>query len=72
MESRKNLRQVEYTFRWYENTGSKSRTEKGFFHCWGTSIIETNEGNSQYSVGLVELESGNIIEVIPTDIKFIS
>lgn len=45
---------------------------KGFFHTWGTSYITTINGLHVYTIAIVENESGEIIEVLPQNLKFIT
>lgn len=55
--------------------------EKGYFHCWSNksevippspTIGGRSGGVISYTVGIVELDSGEVIEVYPTQIKFIN
>lgn len=45
---------------------------EGLFHEWGSAYEEFEENCPCYSVALVELPNGEIIEVIPQNIKFIN
>jgi hypothetical protein len=45
---------------------------KGLFHEWGQEAVETNEqGFGNFTVGIVEDESGQVHTVNPNDIKFL-
>lgn len=44
---------------------------EGLFHQWANACNEGNENFGNYTVGLVELEDGSIVEVLPSNIKFI-
>lgn len=44
---------------------------KGVFHSWGVNYEESTEGFGNYTIGLIELPDGTVIEVIPQNIKFI-
>lgn len=48
---------------WYQITGK--------FHMWGTDIVESNDGNVSYTVGIIETESGRVYNVHPEKIIFI-
>lgn len=43
----------------------------GLFHQWGTNIQEHENGAVQFTVGIIEDETGQIHEVIPNDVRFI-
>ena len=45
---------------------------EGVFHQWGNAMEESSEGFGNYTVGLVELPDGTVLEVLPSNIKFIS
>lgn len=62
------MRQVR--IRIYEN--GKHEFYEGKFHQWGFEILETNEGNTQYSIGIVELPDGSMKTPLPTEIIFLS
>ena len=50
----------------------KSREELfGKFHCWGVAYEEFEAGPGNYSIYIVELESGKIITGSPEDVTFI-
>ena len=44
----------------------------GIFHTWGLSLHETSDQMASFSVALVETPDGNIEEVLPSNLKFIS
>jgi hypothetical protein len=46
-------------------------THEGLFHQWAASYEEFENGAGNYTVALIEIPSGNILEVLPTNIKFI-
>lgn len=57
----------------------KGNKEKALFHCWShfSNVIEPSlmvgghpGGVIAYSTGIVELEDGKVIEVMPTNITF--
>lgn len=52
-----------------EGTGcfEKDFLNDGIFHQWGLAI----EDSSSYSIALVELNDGTIIEVLPNNLKFV-
>jgi hypothetical protein len=43
----------------------------GYFHCWGVTHEESEQGFGNYSVALVEEEDGTISEVLPHRIQFV-
>jgi len=45
---------------------------EGLFHQWGNGYEEFESGPGNYSVALVELPNGEMIEVLPTNLKFIN
>jgi len=44
---------------------------RGFFHTWGVNYEEYEINTVNYTVALVETRDGTIVEVLPTDLKFI-
>ncbi len=44
---------------------------EGIFHQWASSYEESDAGFGNYTVALVELQDGTIIEVLPTNMKFV-
>lgn len=54
------------------NTGcwADDFSEEGLFHCWSQSYEELNNGVGNYSVALVEISNGEIVEVLPSNLKF--
>jgi len=68
------LRKVE--FKHSMDGGYSYQTYKGYFHIWGLESIETmidggNDYVSNYTVGIIEEEDGNISSVSPKLIKFL-
>lgn len=51
---------------------SQDFTEKGLFHQWASAYEDGGEGFGNYTVALIELPCGEIQEVLPCNIKFIS
>ena len=47
----------------------KGKKEKGLFHGWNfiSNVIES----SSYCTGIVELEDGRVVEVLPINITFV-
>jgi hypothetical protein len=45
---------------------------RGLFHCWGSEVIETNDGNMAESFAIVELEDGTVANVYPRLVKFLT
>ena len=45
--------------------------DRAEFHAWGVSYEEWEDGVGNYSVALVELKDGAVVEVLPKNIKFI-
>ena len=45
-------------------------THEGLFHQWANAYEEFENGAGNYTVGLVELSDGTVIEVLPTNLKF--
>lgn len=50
----------------------KKEQVTGFFHQWGFDVDENADGNLQWSVAIVELPDGTIVNPQVTDVKFIS
>ena len=44
----------------------------GVFHQWANTYEESSEGFGNYTVALIELTDGTIIEILPSNIKFIN
>lgn len=44
---------------------------EGLFHQWGYAYEESSEGFGNYTVAIVELQDGTVIEVLPSNVKFI-
>ena len=47
-------------------------TEKGLFHQWAAAYEEGSAGFGNYTVALIELPNGEIVQMLPSNIKFIS
>jgi len=43
----------------------------GYFHAWGTNADFTESGAAHWTVAIVELEDGRVIEVAPSKIRFV-
>lgn len=46
-------------------------TNDGLFHQWGSAYEEFESGAGNYTVALVEVGGGEIVEVLPSKIKFV-
>jgi hypothetical protein len=46
-------------------------SREGLFHKWGNAYEEFESGPGNYTVGLVELSDGEIVEVLPSHLKFV-
>ena len=44
---------------------------EGDFHQWASAYTEFSSGPGNYTVALVELPGGRIVESLPTDIHFL-
>jgi len=44
---------------------------EGYFHQWGTTYEEMGSNVAVYSIAIIEIQSGTIEEVRPTDVKFV-
>ena len=49
----------------------KEYTQEGLFHCWGTSFVEFESGPGNFTVAIVELPNGEVVEIEASGIKFI-
>ena len=49
----------------------KEFTQEGVFHEWGVSFVEFESGPGNFTVGIIELPSGEMIEIEVSAIKFI-
>ena len=54
------------------NCWDKAFIHEGHFHCWGVSVVETNETATNYTVAIIENPDGTISEVLPTNVQFIN
>lgn len=55
----------ENTNMWEQGYGGE-----GMFHLWGVSYEEYESGPANYTVAIVELNDGTIVEVLPSKLKF--
>ena len=46
-------------------------TNEGLFHQWASAYKESSAGYGNYTVALVELPTGEIESVLPSNLKFI-
>ena len=47
-------------------------THLGLFHQFGNAYEEFESGAGNYTVAIVELADGTVVEVLPTNLKFIN
>ena len=70
------MRKVIYEIYLFANAVDKARwsdPQSGYFHCWGTDVIESNENDVQYTVAIVEdITTGNCHKVDPTKMRFVT
>lgn len=70
------MRQVECKRITYEYSGSirnkRETTVTGHFHGWGSAYEEFDAGPGNFTIGIVELDDGQIETFIPELIKFTS
>lgn len=55
---------------WDATMKERMTFEKGYFHQWGNCYEEFENGPGNYSVAIIELEDGRVIEANPSDIHF--
>lgn len=57
-----------------EGTGcfEKDYNSKGVFHQWGLAMEETSDHVASYSIALIEIEDGSVVEVLPSNLKFVT
>ena len=53
------------------NCWEKEFKNDGLFHQWANAYDESSEGFGNYTIALVELFDGTIIEVLPSNIQFV-
>lgn len=53
------------------HTGSFWTTVHGRFHGWGVDFEELENGVGNFTVAIIELDDGQIIEALPDRIKFL-
>lgn len=44
---------------------------EGIFHQWANAYEEFETGAGNYTVALIEIEDGTIVEILPTNVKFL-
>lgn len=49
----------------------KEFTHEGLFHQWANAFEESSEGFGNYTVALIQKEDGTIVEVLPSNVKFL-
>jgi hypothetical protein len=47
-------------------------THEGVFHQWANAYEEFESGAGNYTVALIELKNGEMVEVLPSNITFIN
>jgi hypothetical protein len=52
------------------NCWEKDFTTEGLFHQWAFAYEEFETGPVNYTVALVELPNGEVIQVLPSNLKF--
>lgn len=45
---------------------------EGLFHQWGVAYEEFDTGAGNYSIAIIELSNGSIVEALPSNVKFIN
>jgi hypothetical protein len=56
-----------------KQVGNWSEPESGYFHCWGTEIIDSAENICQYTVAIIEdVNLGICYKVDPTKMRFVT
>lgn len=45
--------------------------ELGYFNAWGIDYEEVQNGTGNYSIALIELPSGKVVKVNPSDLQFL-
>lgn len=50
---------------------SNEYTGVGFFHQWAVMYEELRDGVGNITVALVELQDGRIVEVLPSNVRFV-
>jgi len=46
-------------------------TQEGLFHQWGVSYEEFESGPANFTIAIIELPDGSIVEIEPNRIKFL-
>ena len=63
---------IDGSYRPVKNTGcfETDFVNSGLFHQWAAKFEEYESGPGNFTVALVETESGEIVEVLPPNVKF--
>lgn len=56
---------------WIKQDRKWSEPTKGLFHQWGSSFLEFETGPANFTVAIIEIEDGSIVEAMPPDVKFV-
>jgi hypothetical protein len=71
MEKRK-VKVVERTYpQGYRSPAVIKDVGEGIFHVWGVNYEEFESGTGNYSVAIVEMQDGSVVEALPQDVIFI-
>ena len=46
-------------------------TQAGLFHEWGSDYETLEDGVGNYTIAIIELPNGEIVEILPSNIKFV-
>lgn len=69
------MRKVIYEIYLHANAVDKARwsdPQSGYFHCWGTDVIESADSSVQYTVAIIEdVTTGNTHKVDPSKMRFV-
>lgn len=65
------LRRCKCKINVYENNAWKTVEHEGWFHQWGMSYEEFDNGPGNYSIAIVELDNGHVILPMADDIIFL-
>lgn len=53
------------------NCWSETHTESGVFHEWSQTYTEFETGTGNQTMAVVEKENGEVVEVLPFNLKFV-
>jgi hypothetical protein len=53
------------------NCWSKGYSNAGYFHQWANAYEEFESGAGNYTVAIIELSDGKIVEVLPSNVMFV-